>query len=59
MIVKLKCVEECGTGRVTVGDEYDALVDCNDIYVIKNDAGYFSFVDLEYLTDGKWEVVSE
>lgn len=59
MIVKLKCVDKCNGNLVTVGAEYDALVDKNDIYVIRNDKGYFSFIDFYDLADGKWEVVSE
>ena len=59
MIVKLKCVERCHGGLVNVGNEYDALVDKNDIYVIRNDAGYFSFIDFYDVADGKWEIVRE
>lgn len=59
MIVKLKCVGSCKASLVTVGTEYQALVDKDDIYVIRNDAGYFSFIDIYDLADGKWEVVSE
>lgn len=59
MIVKLKCVEKCEFEQVTSGMEYEALVDKNVIYVIRDDDGYFKFIDASDILQGKWEVVSE
>lgn len=59
MIVKLKCVEKCELEQFTAAMEYEALVDKNVIYVIRNDDGYFSFIDASDILQGKWEVVGE
>lgn len=58
MIVKLKCLDNGGNTDITPKKVYAGLIDINGVYVIRNDMGYFTFVDTNDQYGAKWEVVN-
>lgn len=57
MIIKLKCVDNGGNTDIKPREVYAGLRDINGVYVIRNDMGHFTFVDINDPYGAKWEMV--
>ena len=57
MIVKLQCIDKGGNTDITPKKVYAGLRDIDGFFVIRNDVGHFTFIDINDLYGAKWEIV--
>lgn len=57
--MKIRCVDDLGSGYLTTGKTYDVVSESDGCYEIINDTGDFMFTRLPGALHGRFEVVEE